>query len=77
MLAGSIRLAQACLLELPILVTEQYPEGLGHTVRSSRTSGRSRALPKTCFSSCGSESSPQAAGLGQTGAGLRHRVRRA
>jgi len=57
MLAGSIRLAQAFrLLELPILVTEQYPEGLGHTVRELEdVLGESHALPKTCFSSCGSE----------------------
>lgn len=57
MVAGSVRLVQTFrLLELPILVTEQYPKGLGHTVRELRdVLGGSQALTKTCFSSCGSE----------------------
>jgi len=57
MLAGSVRLVQVFrLLELPILVTEQYPKGLGHTVRELEdVLGESCALTKTCFSSCGSE----------------------
>ena len=57
MLAGSVRLARAFhLLALPILLTEQYPKGLGHTVKELEdVLGESRALAKTCFSSCGSE----------------------
>jgi len=57
MLQGSLRLARAFrLLELPILVTEQYPKGLGPTVKElEEVLGESRALAKTCFSSCGSE----------------------
>jgi nicotinamidase-related amidase len=57
MVAGSVRLVRAFrLLELPILVTEQYPKGLGHTVRELEdVLGESRAHAKTCFSSCGSE----------------------
>jgi nicotinamidase-related amidase len=56
MLAGTLRLVRACrLLEIPILVTEQYPKGLGRTVPELRDAlGESRALEKTCFSSCGS-----------------------
>jgi nicotinamidase-related amidase len=57
MLAGAVRLTRAFrLLELPILVTEQYPQGLGPTVRELEDAlGESGALAKTCFSSCGSE----------------------
>ena len=50
-------LAEAArLLEIPILVTEQYPKGLGPTVQEvQNVLGESRALSKTCFSACGSE----------------------
>ncbi len=43
-------------LELPVLVTEQYPKGLGLTVEELRTVlGDSKPFAKTCFSSCGSD----------------------
>lgn len=57
MVGNSIRLLQAAaLLDVPVLLTEQYPKGLGHTVEPVR-----QALPKTAqyfektvFSCCGS-----------------------
>lgn len=57
MVAGVIRLIHACrLLDVPILLTEQYPKGLGKTVRELEEAlGGVRAFTKTCFSSCGSE----------------------
>ncbi len=57
MLAAAVRLTRACrLLDVPILVTEQYPKGLGHTVPELEEAlGERRAFTKTCFSSCGSE----------------------
>jgi nicotinamidase-related amidase len=57
MVRGVTRLIQTCrILELPILVTEQYPKGLGTTVHELRdVLGETHALSKTCFSSCGSE----------------------
>ncbi len=57
MVAGVSRLVQTCrILDVPILVTEQYPKGLGTTVQELRdVLGETRALTKTCFSSCGSE----------------------
>ena len=57
MIEGAVRLTRACrLLDLPILVTEQYPKGLGQTVPElQEVLGKREALEKTCFSSCGSE----------------------
>jgi nicotinamidase-related amidase len=57
MLAAAARLTRACrILGIPTLVTEQYPQGLGHTVRELEEAlGEVHALSKTCFSSCGSE----------------------
>ncbi|HEY7820985.1 MAG TPA: hydrolase [Vicinamibacteria bacterium] len=57
MLDGAVRLTRACrLLEIPVLVTEQYPKGLGRTVRELTESlGENEAFTKTCFSSCGSD----------------------
>jgi nicotinamidase-related amidase len=45
----------ALLLNLPILVTEQYPKGLGHTAREIREVLPSTIgiMEKTTFSSCG------------------------
>ena len=44
-------------LELAVIVTEQYPKGLGHTVEELREAlaGVVSAHEKTCFSSCGSD----------------------
>jgi nicotinamidase-related amidase len=57
MVEGAVRLVRTFrLLELPILATEQYPKGLGHTVPELQQAlGGGEALTKTCFSSCGSE----------------------
>jgi nicotinamidase-related amidase len=57
MAAGAARLSRACrLLDVPILLTEQYPKGLGSTIRELRdVLGETRAFTKTCFSSCGSD----------------------
>jgi nicotinamidase-related amidase len=43
-------------LELPVLVTEQYPKGLGRTVEELRSVlGDGEPFTKTCFSSCGND----------------------
>ncbi len=47
----------AQLLNVPIIVTEQYPQGLGHTadeIRSVLSSGV-EPIEKTAFSACGAE----------------------
>jgi nicotinamidase-related amidase len=47
----------ARLLDLPVIVTEQYPKGLKHTAEeiSGRLPLEIRAIEKSCFSSCGSD----------------------
>jgi nicotinamidase-related amidase len=57
MLGNAVRLAKTFrILGLPILVTEQYPKGLGVTVPElSRVLSGVEPSIKTCFSSCGSE----------------------
>jgi nicotinamidase-related amidase len=57
MLEGATRLTRACrLLDVPIVVTEQYPKGLGRTVQELADAlGGGDPFTKTCFSSCGSE----------------------
>ena len=58
MAAASIRLVSTFrALELPIIVTEQYPKGLGRTIPALGEALGSAAAPheKTCFSSCGSD----------------------
>lgn len=47
-----LALKGAKILGLPILVTEQYPKGLGHTV-SELNDLIPEAVSKVCFSSCG------------------------
>ncbi len=47
-------LAQGCqILEVPIVVTEQYPKGLGHTVEEIAGKTDSQAIEKLSFSACG------------------------
>jgi len=45
------------LLEIPVIVTEQYPKGLKHTAEEivARLPSELKAIEKTCFSSCGSD----------------------
>jgi nicotinamidase-related amidase len=47
----------AQLLEVPVIVTEQYPKGLKHTAEEilSHLPEDSKAIEKICFSSCGAE----------------------
>jgi nicotinamidase-related amidase len=47
----------ARLLEVPLIVTEQYPKGLKHTADEivARLPAELKAIEKSCFSSCGSE----------------------
>eukprot|EP00316_Scyphosphaera_apsteinii_P016623 CAMPEP_0119314052 /NCGR_PEP_ID=MMETSP1333-20130426/31457_1 /TAXON_ID=418940 /ORGANISM="Scyphosphaera apsteinii, Strain RCC1455" /LENGTH=191 /DNA_ID=CAMNT_0007319075 /DNA_START=63 /DNA_END=638 /DNA_ORIENTATION=+ len=47
---GASRISQtAQLLEIPVIVTEQYPKGLGHTVAELEVS-HAKVFEKTCFS---------------------------
>ena len=58
LIAVAVRLVKTFrALDLPIIVTEQYPQGLGHTVEELRDALGGEAPPytKTCFSSCGSD----------------------
>ena len=47
----------ARLLEVPVIVTEQYPKGLKHTAEEivARLPAELKAIEKSCFSSCGSD----------------------
>lgn len=47
----------ARLLEIPVIVTEQYPKGLKHTAAEivARFPADLTPIEKSCFSSCGSE----------------------
>ena len=56
MLSGVVRLVSTFrILELPVLVTEQYPRGLGRSVPELlRALGEDAAFTKTSFSACGS-----------------------
>ena len=47
----------ARLLEVPIIVTEQYPRGLKHTASEiiPHLPADSKAIEKICFSSCGAD----------------------
>ena len=47
----------ARLLEIPVIVTEQYPKGLKHTAEEivARLPAELEAIEKSCFSSCGSD----------------------
>ena len=49
------------VLEIPILLTEQYPQGLGSTIPEiAQLLPDIRPLPKICFSCCGDEAFLQA-----------------
>lgn len=52
---SAVKLIRACReLGLPILVTEQYPDGLGPTTEAVAAAlGPHPAVPKTCFSGLG------------------------
>jgi len=52
-----LKLVRACrVLEVPVMYTEQYPEGLGRTVESLRKLFEGEApFEKSAFSCCGSE----------------------
>jgi nicotinamidase-related amidase len=52
-----IAIRGARLLEIPILVTEQYPKGLGHTLSELKEvlAPDTPVLEKTSFSSCGAQ----------------------
>src|SRR5919206_560666 len=70
--ATAARIARMCagaqLLNVPVLVTEQYPKGLGRTaeeVRAALPAGL-EPIEKTAFSSCGAQEF--VAQLNQTGA---------
>src|SRR5215470_1125543 len=45
------------LLEVPVIVTEQYPRGLKHTAEeiAAHLGPESSAIEKICFSSCGAD----------------------
>jgi nicotinamidase-related amidase len=47
----------ARLLEVPVIVTEQYPKGLKHTASEiiARLPAELKTIEKSCFSSCGSD----------------------
>ncbi|HJQ68953.1 MAG TPA: hydrolase [Blastocatellia bacterium] len=47
----------ARLLEVPVIVTEQYPRGLKHTAEEiiPHIAAEAKTIEKMCFSSCGSE----------------------
>src|SRR5207244_11502354 len=47
----------ARLLEVPVIVTEQYPKGLKHTAKEilARLPDELKAIEKSCFSSCGAQ----------------------
>lgn len=52
LLANAVRLTEAArLLGVPVLMTEQYPAGLGATV--PELAGRGPVVEKTSFDSCG------------------------
>lgn len=51
---AGILLQASARLEIPVLVTEQYPQGLGPTVPEIRAlAGHAATLPKMDFSACG------------------------
>jgi nicotinamidase-related amidase len=53
----AIAVEGARLLEVPVIVTEQYPKGLKHTAEEiiARLPVELKPIEKACFSSCGAE----------------------
>jgi len=53
----AIAVEGARLLEVPVIVTEQYPKGLKHTAEEiiARLPVELKPIEKSCFSSCGAE----------------------
>ncbi len=45
----------ACLLDIPVHHTEQYPRGLGETLPELKALLPGKGFEKTCFSCCGAE----------------------
>jgi nicotinamidase-related amidase len=43
------------ILKVPLIVTEQYPKGLGHTTKRIQLPEKSRVIEKLCFSCFGSD----------------------
>jgi nicotinamidase-related amidase len=54
---NAVRLIRGCqVLKVPVLVTEQYPKGLGRTLPEIASAvGQSLRFEKTAFSACGAE----------------------
>ena len=54
MLATTAMLVEAArLLDIPVLTTEQYPQGIGHTVPELAGACRDGVIEKTSFGCCG------------------------
>ena len=64
LIENAVRLIRgATILGLPVLATEQYPQGLGPTVPGVKQAlGAVAAVPKVTFSSCGAEGYAKAQG---------------
>jgi len=48
-----VLLDAAALLELPVITTEQYPAGIGHTIAPLAAGEKGERIEKTSFSCCG------------------------
>ena len=52
---ADVLITAANKLGIPVLATEQYPQGLGHTIPeiADKLTGSAEVFAKTCFSACG------------------------